>query len=47
MTCAKVAFAALPALNHCNPKTEAEPKRNITCVTKNDFSAKMLQVGYR
>ena len=47
MTRRKVAVAVFPPLKHCNTKTAAEPKRNIIRVAENDFSSKMLQVGYR
>lgn len=47
MTRRKVAVAAFPRLKNCNTKTETEPKRNIIRVAENDFSSKMLQVGYR
>jgi len=47
MTCRKIKFTGFLALKHCNPETEAEPKRNISCVAQNDFSPKMLQVAYR
>jgi hypothetical protein len=47
MTWRKAAFAGPPRLKRCNTKTKAEPKRNITSVAEDDFSSKMLQIGYR
>jgi hypothetical protein len=47
MTWQKVAFTQLACLRRYNRKTEAEPKRNISCVAENDFSPKRLQVGNR
>jgi hypothetical protein len=42
----QVTFPGFLLGNHRDPETKAEPKRNINCVAENDFSPKMLQIGY-
>jgi hypothetical protein len=39
-------FAGFVLPKYCESKAEAEPKRNILCVPQNDFSSKILQVGF-
>lgn len=46
MTCQKGTVAGILLPKHCDSEAEAEPKRNIICVAENDFSSKILQVGY-
>jgi hypothetical protein len=45
MSCWNGAFASFLLPKYYNPETQAEPKRNILCVSENDFSSKILQVG--
>jgi hypothetical protein len=42
----KGAFAGFLLPKYCDSKAETEPKRNIPGVLENDFSSKILHVGY-
>jgi hypothetical protein len=46
MSYSRAAFAISLLPNHCEPPDEAEPKRNIASVFKNDFSSNILQLSY-
>ncbi|HUS13278.1 MAG TPA: hypothetical protein VMZ30_22600 [Pyrinomonadaceae bacterium] len=46
MSCLRAAFAVFLLPNHYEPHDEAEPKRNITPVLKDDFSSNILQLSY-